>query len=102
MKKLVVLTIIMLSGVIAMPQTTTAITKTQKHQTRRIKKGVASGELTKQETHQLVHQQKLIQLQKRMAKADGVVTKKERARINHNQAKASSNIYRKKHNAFDR
>lgn len=74
----------------------------QVNQQARISNGVHSGELTKAETIQLQRQQVHINRTKKAARADGVVTKKERAVIQHKQNKASANIYRKKHNKISR
>ncbi len=81
---------------------TPAVTKRQVNQQKRIVHGVKSGELTKGEVIQLERQQKNIQQTKRAAKADGVVTKRERVIIHHKQNKASANVYRKKHNNISR
>ena len=100
MKKLIVILIILgssfvlISAQTAMPQ----INQTQKQQQIRIRQGVKSGELTRRETRKLEHQQKAIQHDKRIAKADGVVTPNERKQIRREQNRASKNIYRKKHN----
>lgn len=81
---------------------TPGINKRQQRQHRRIRQGVSSGELTRGETKQVVQQQKEIQQDKKEAKADGTVTKQERAAIHREQNRASRNIYRKKHNRRDR
>jgi hypothetical protein len=84
------------------PQTTTPktpkITKRQMNQRARIRQGVKSGELTKGEARNLRQEQKTIQAEKQMAKADGKVTPAERAKIRRDQNKASKDIYRLKHN----
>lgn len=72
--------------------------KRQVKQHKRINQGVKSGTLTKKETTNLKLQQGDIRRTKRQAKADGVVTRKEKARIVHKQNKANRNIHRKKHN----
>ncbi len=102
MKKTMLIGVLMLSGMLTMAQTTTGVNNTQKNQVKRIAHGVASGDLTRKETHQLVHQQRQIQRQKRMAKADGVITRRERMRLSYSQSKANANIYRKKHNVAGR
>jgi len=76
----------------------TPVKKRQVNQQCRINNGVRNGELTKAETIQIQKQQININKTKRAAKADGVVTAKERAIINRKQNMASANIYRKKHN----
>ncbi|MEL6987102.1 MAG: hypothetical protein AAGK97_04660 [Bacteroidota bacterium] len=81
---------------------TPKITKTQVNQQKKIKHGVKNGELTKREVVKLEAQQKHIQNTKQAAKADGVVTKKERVVIRKKQSNANANIYRKKHNQRDR
>jgi hypothetical protein len=78
---------------------TPGINKTQKNQQTRIREGVRSGELTKSETRKLEKQQVHIQRDKKIAKADGIVTINERKHIRSEQAIASGNIFRKKHNS---
>ena len=74
------------------------IRKHQKHQVKRIRHGVRSGELTARETLRLGKQQVSINRQKRHFKADGNFTKRERLAVHKRQHRASKNIYRKKHN----
>ena len=74
------------------------VAKKQAVQQQKIKQGVKSGEQNKKEATKLRAQQKSIAKTKQAAKADGVVTKKEKAVINQNQQKAAGNIARKKHN----
>ena len=98
MKKLILI-FAMIGGIsfLAKAQTTPKVAKTQAKQSVRIAQGVASGELTRREAKQLKRQQKHIQVEKRIAKADGVVTRKERAHIRHDQRVANRSIYRQKH-----
>lgn len=74
------------------------INKRQRKQSKRIRQGVRSGELTARETVRLGKQQASIQRQKRQFKSDGTFTKGERVTIKKRQHRASKNIYRKKHN----
>lgn len=74
----------------------------QAKQKTRIAQGVKSGELTKKETKQLARQQKNVRCTKRMARADGKVTRQEKAVINKQQNRASRNIHRKKNNDISR
>jgi hypothetical protein len=83
-------------------QNTPGIRHTQKHQTMRISQGVKSGELTRHETKRLVREQKHIQHEKRLAKADGKVTRRERKHIRREQRVANRDIYRQKHDNQDR
>lgn len=78
------------------------IRNTAKHQHARIKQGVRSGELTKNETRNLVKDQKDIRQDVKSAKADGVITPGEKKEIRQDQRQASRKIYRKKHNNRDR
>jgi DNA-binding transcriptional regulator of glucitol operon len=100
MKKVVFLfAIIAFLGTVTFAQTQTAqVNKTQKRQAERIKQGAKSGELTKKETKVLVNEQKNIQKEKKMAKADGIVTPAEKKVIKKDQAKASKDIAKLKHN----
>lgn len=78
------------------------VNKRQVVQGKKINQGVKSGELTKKEAVQLKAQQRNINQTKKAAKADGVVTPKEKAIIKHKQNKAAKNIAKKKHNKVDR
>ena len=78
---------------------TPVVNQRQKNQHARIRQGVKSGELTKGEARKLRGEEKSIQAEKQMAKADGKVTPAERAKLRHDQNKASRDIYRLKHNA---
>lgn len=69
---------------------------------KRIYNGVRTGQLTPRELGRLEMQQAKIQHDKRCAKADGVVTPYERAYIRHEEARASRNIYRQKHDGANR
>lgn len=69
---------------------------------RRIRAGVATGELTPKETMRLEMQQAKIQHDKRCAKADGVVTPQERAILRSEQERASRRIFFEKHDMQNR
>jgi hypothetical protein len=70
----------------------------QNAQSHRIFKGVQSGRLTYGETKKLIHGQMHVQKLENQAKADGVVTPLERARIHTAQSVQSARIFWKKHN----
>lgn len=71
--------------------------KKQMNQHTRIKHGVRTGTLTHREATKLRMQQMQLRNYKKMAKADGRVTRRERAIINRAECNASRNIYRQKH-----
>lgn len=104
MKKLITLFVILcFAGAASFAQTATPkVKKRQVNQQARIKEGVKSGELTKKEGVRLEMQQKKIAKDKQKAKADGVVTPAERAKLHHEQNKASRKIYRQKHDGQKR
>ncbi|MBI1275091.1 hypothetical protein GC177_03880 [bacterium] len=77
---------------------TPGIDNREARQNQRIENGVESGQLNEHEANRLERQQDRIENAETKAKADGEVTKKERARIQHKQNKANHNIARKKHN----
>lgn len=85
------------SGLFAQSTKTPKVTKKQKNQINRIEQGVKSGELTKRETRRLMVQEAKLQKQKRIAKSDGVVTKRERIKLNKEANKLSAKIYKQKH-----
>ena len=79
-------------------QQTRSIDRREARQSRRIRRGIRSGSLTRRETIRLARQQARIRAHERHAKADGVVTRRERASIQRQENRANRNIYRKKHN----
>lgn len=81
---------------------TPGVDQRQDNQRARIAQGVASGELTAKETVRLAHGQKQLQRMENRAKADGVVTVRERARLHHKADKESAKIYHNKHDRQDR
>lgn len=103
MKK-VILFFALIMGVtfFAAAQATPKATKIQVRQSNRIAHGVANGELTRHEARQLKRQQKHIQNEKRVAKSDGVVTRRERAEIRRDQKVANRSIYRQKNDVQNR
>jgi hypothetical protein len=72
------------------------------NQAQRIRQGVASGELTRPETRRLVRGEARLHRHEALAKSDGVVTARERARLQHEANVESRRIYRQKHDAQDR
>jgi hypothetical protein len=72
------------------------------NQAHRIAQGVNSGELTRPETRRLVKGQARLHRNEAIAKADGVVTARERARLQHQANVQSQRIYRQKHDVQDR
>lgn len=103
-KKLLILglVIFVMAGVAEAQTSTPKVTLRQVKQYHRIHQGIDSGELTKREAKSLKTQQANIRCHKKAVRADGVVTKKERARLDAHQDAASRNIWRKKHNVADR
>jgi len=78
---------------------TPTLDQRQENQERRIEQGVESGALNANEAARLEAQQNRVQRAEDRAKADGVVTGKERAALHHRQDHASGTIVRKKHNS---
>lgn len=86
----------------AFAQTSTApntprVDQREAKQERRIDQGVASGSLTQQEADRLNKGQARVDTAEVKAKADGTVTKKERARLTHMQNKQNRHIKVQKH-----
>jgi len=104
MKKIVVLLSCIAFGMVLSvnAQTTPGVDQRQENQRERIQQGVASGELTRRETANAVHDQRHIRRAERRAKSDGVVTGRESARLHHKENKASRQLRRNKHDAQDR
>ena len=85
------------SSVMAQTQTP-RVTKHQFKQEARIHNGVKSGELTRGEAVRLHAQQAKIKRDKKRARADGMVTQRERTKLTREQNRANKNVYLKKHN----
>ncbi|MFN4325423.1 MAG: hypothetical protein ACK4FP_05995 [Azonexus sp.] len=76
---------------------TPGVDQRQVNQAHRIDQGVASGSLTQREANRLERGQQRIDAMESRAKADGVVTGRERARLHQAQDVQSARIYRQKH-----
>ena len=76
---------------------TSVMDQRQANQEKRIDQGIASGELNQHEANRLNKQEQHINKMEDKAKSDGVVTKKERARINAAQNRTSRHIAKQKH-----
>jgi len=81
---------------------TPGLDQRQQNQAQRIRQGVRSGELTRPETRRLMQGQRELRRDERSAKADGVVTAKERAELHREANQQSRRIHRQKHDAQDR
>jgi hypothetical protein len=81
---------------------TPGLNQREHHQTQRIRQGVKSGELTRPETRRLVRGEARLHRNEARAKSDGVVTGRERARLQHEANVESNRIYRQKHDAQGR
>jgi hypothetical protein len=99
MKKIVFIAVILffaLALAVNAQRATPRVTGRQATQQVRIANGVQSGQLTRNETRRLERQQRCIQVEKRIAKADGTVTPRERRFLRREQNRASRNINRQK------
>jgi hypothetical protein len=74
------------------------ITAREQRQQERIQQGIQSGQLTPREAYRLKAQQSRIAAAENRMKADGRLTRAERAKLTRMQNRASNNIWRKKHN----
>ena len=95
----ILIIIIILSGPLFAQTATPKINKIQKHQRHRIVQGIKNRELTKGEINNLEKRQTKIHKDMRIAKSDGIVTKKERKHIRREQIYANKKIsyYKKEH-----
>jgi len=75
------------------------VNQRQHNQQQRIKQGVRSGQLTKEETRDLRSEQKAIRQEERAYKADGKLTKEERKDLHKDMNDLSKDIYQEKHDA---
>ena len=98
------LTVITLSVIITAPIVagTPALDNRQSNQKARIANGVSSGELTARESARMVKGQVELQRMENRAKRDGVVTPRERAKLQRKATIESGKIYRNKHDGQKR
>ena len=89
-------TLLILSAVAGSAMAQERIDTRQVKQEKRIDQGVKSGSLTDQEAQRLEKQQGHVGKVENKAMADGKVTGKERAHVEHAQDKASQHINRQK------
>jgi len=73
------------------------VNQRQHNQQHRIKQGVHSGQLTKEETRGLRSEQKAIRQEERAYKSDGKLTKEERKDLHQDMNDLSKDIYQEKH-----
>jgi len=94
---LAVSALVLMTGMAFAEAETPVIDQRQANQEQRIDQGIASGQLNEREANRLNKQQEHINKMEDRAKSDGVMTKKERARIVAAQDRASRHIAREKH-----
>jgi len=78
------------------------IDRREHNQKERIRQGVKSGELTRNETRHLTKEEARIRALEKKARSDGDITKKEALRLDRALDKASKDIYKQKHDNQDR
>jgi Skp family chaperone for outer membrane proteins len=78
------------------------VNKRQRRQNHRVEQGVQSGELTQQEQNKIEHQEAKVDNLEEKLRADGDLSKKDKAKLDVAQDRTSRSIYRKKHNKRDR
>lgn len=81
---------------------TPVLDRREHNQAQRIRQGVRSGELTRPETRRLIRGEYRLRANEAIAKSDGVVTARERARLQHAANVESRRIYRQKHDGQTR
>jgi len=74
----------------------------EQNQRARIRQGVKSGELTRNEARQLVKKEAKIRSVERKAKSDGEITRKEARKLNRFLDKSSRDIRKQKNDRQDR
>ena len=81
---------------------TPVLDQRQERQAERIQQGWHSGELTRREAAGLIRGQQQLRRMEYRAEADGQVTARERARLQHNANVQSRHIFRQKHDGQSR
>lgn len=81
----------------AFAQSNHEIEQRDRMQQQRIERGVQSGQITSREADRLLGERAQIERLESRARSDGVLTRNERARIDHRQDRLSRDIYRESH-----
>lgn len=103
MKKIALIALVgVLAGGSVLAAETPVVDKREANQEKRIEQGVKSGELTNREAARLEHAGDKLEANEAKAKADGVVTKKESARLRAEARRNSKRIAKQKHDAQDK
>ena len=99
MKKKIMFAALIIIGftVASNAQNTPVVDAREQNQKARIRDGVKDGELTKKEAVGLRAEQRHVKKVEARAKADGVVTPAERAKLDRKQDRASRHIAKQKH-----
>ena len=96
MRAYVVAFVFMLFAGVAEAQLTSQVDARQHHQRARIRKGISSGEINRQEAYGLRREQRHIRRTERRMKAEGQVSARERMILHRKQNIASRHIRRKR------
>ncbi len=92
--------LVVASLTVVQAQTRTPVVNNREHNQRaRIRQGVASGELNQREAARLQGREAGLTAQRRVARADGVVTNQERRDLLKTENRDSRAIYHQKHDA---
>ncbi len=86
----------------ALATETPRVDQREANQARRIEQGKVSGELTDREAARLEHAEDRLKANEEKAKADGVVTAGERAKLRTEARRNSKRIAKQKHDAQDK
>lgn len=105
MKRIILIAAMLLiasTGLINAQRATKSTAARQTSQQSRIAQGVRNSELTRSEAARLEREQRCIQIEKRIAKADGTVTPAEKRFLRREQNRASRHIARQKNDGQER
>lgn len=99
MSKLISIALVssMVSGLFVSTAEAGRVGRRERHQSARIREGVRTGTLTRDEAKKLRGEEKQVREDRRAAHADGVVTQEERAKLREEQNAVSHDIYAEKH-----
>jgi hypothetical protein len=69
----------------------------QHNQMERVRQGIASGEVTREEARRLLHEQRAVRREEAAYRSDGVLSRGERADLHRDLNRASADIARQRH-----
>ncbi len=91
--------VLSLSGLATTSASADQVDRVQSYQQQQIRRGIATGQINRNEARDLISEQRRIAAMERRVESDGRVTAAERARLAQAQREAGRHIYQESHDS---